>query len=200
MGGPPSKPKYSWVTDSAQVPWGKGEKNPDKGSEIESETGCLQSVGAHDRDQSSEKKDKPLYPSPFKIWGCWTSGFVPAHVRYVRCTGLTARPPIQLFEILWGSNVCPENFKVCRNGLKDQSLRCLRKTGSSGDFFRNSGTAHLENEGYTLKIQNNLLCLCGWRSIDYWNDFCCLLRRAEEFRCLCFFQTLIERGPIFLYF
>ena len=47
MGGPPSKPKYSWVTDSEQVPGGKGEKNPDEGSEIESETGCLQAVRAH---------------------------------------------------------------------------------------------------------------------------------------------------------
>ena len=28
FGGPPSKPKYSTVTDSEQVPWGKGEKNP----------------------------------------------------------------------------------------------------------------------------------------------------------------------------
>ena len=33
MGGPPSKPKYSSVTDSEQVPWGKGEKNPYEGSE-----------------------------------------------------------------------------------------------------------------------------------------------------------------------
>jgi len=46
MGGPPSKPKYSSVTDSEQVPWGKGEKHPDEGSEIEPETGCLQAVGA----------------------------------------------------------------------------------------------------------------------------------------------------------
>ena len=35
QGGPPSKPKYSSMTDSVQVPWGKGEKNPKKGSEIE---------------------------------------------------------------------------------------------------------------------------------------------------------------------
>ena len=35
-GGPPSKPKYNSMTDSEQVPWGKGEKNPKKGSEIES--------------------------------------------------------------------------------------------------------------------------------------------------------------------
>ena len=46
MGGPPSKPKYSLVTDSEQVPWGKGEKHPDEGNEIESETECLQAVGA----------------------------------------------------------------------------------------------------------------------------------------------------------
>ena len=46
MGGPPSKPKYSLVTDSEQVPWGKGEKNPDEGSEIDTETECLQAVGA----------------------------------------------------------------------------------------------------------------------------------------------------------
>ena len=46
MGGPPSKPKYSLETDSEQVPWGKGEKNPDKGSEIDTETECLQAVEA----------------------------------------------------------------------------------------------------------------------------------------------------------
>jgi len=46
MGGPPSKPKYSSVTDSEQVPWGKGEKSPDEGSEIDPETECLQAVGA----------------------------------------------------------------------------------------------------------------------------------------------------------
>jgi len=46
MGGPSSKPKYSLTTDSELVPWGKGEKYPDKGSEIVSETKCLQSVGA----------------------------------------------------------------------------------------------------------------------------------------------------------
>ena len=31
MGGPSSKAKYSLVTDSEQVPWGKGEKNPEGG-------------------------------------------------------------------------------------------------------------------------------------------------------------------------
>ena len=46
MGGPPSKPKYSSMTDSEQVPWGKGEKHPDKGSETEPEIGSLQAVGA----------------------------------------------------------------------------------------------------------------------------------------------------------
>ena len=35
MGGPSSKPKYSLETDSEQVPWGKGEKNPDEGSETD---------------------------------------------------------------------------------------------------------------------------------------------------------------------
>jgi len=29
--GPPCKAKYSWVTDSEVVPWGKGEKNPHQG-------------------------------------------------------------------------------------------------------------------------------------------------------------------------
>ncbi len=46
MGGPPSKPKYSCVTDSEQVPWGKGEKHPDEGSETVPETERLQAVGA----------------------------------------------------------------------------------------------------------------------------------------------------------
>ena len=31
MGGPSSKAKYSWLTDSELVPWGKGEKNPEGG-------------------------------------------------------------------------------------------------------------------------------------------------------------------------
>ena len=46
MGGPPSKPKYSCVTDSEQVPWGKGEKHPDEGSETVPETERLQAVEA----------------------------------------------------------------------------------------------------------------------------------------------------------
>ena len=29
--GPPRKTKYSWITDSEPVPWGKGEKNPGRG-------------------------------------------------------------------------------------------------------------------------------------------------------------------------
>ena len=35
VGGPPSKPKYSSLTDSELVPGGKGEKHPDEGSEID---------------------------------------------------------------------------------------------------------------------------------------------------------------------
>ena len=44
--GPSGKAKYSWETDSEPVPWGKGEKNPEQGSEIEPETMRLQAVGA----------------------------------------------------------------------------------------------------------------------------------------------------------
>ena len=46
MGGPSSKAKYYLLTDSEQVPWGKGEKNPGEGSEIETKTVCVQAVGA----------------------------------------------------------------------------------------------------------------------------------------------------------
>ena len=46
MGGPSSKAKYSLSTDSEPVPWGKGEKNPGEGSEIEPETAYVQAVGA----------------------------------------------------------------------------------------------------------------------------------------------------------
>ena len=35
VGGPPSKPKYSSMTDSEPVPCGKGEKNPYEGSETD---------------------------------------------------------------------------------------------------------------------------------------------------------------------
>ena len=47
--GPSGKAKYSWETDSEQVPWGKGEKNPKKGSERDPETVRLQAVGAEIR-------------------------------------------------------------------------------------------------------------------------------------------------------
>ena len=30
QGGPPSKAKYTLATDSEQVPWGKGEKYPER--------------------------------------------------------------------------------------------------------------------------------------------------------------------------
>ena len=43
--GPSAKAKYSWETDSELVPWGKGEKYPEQGSEIEPETVRLQAVG-----------------------------------------------------------------------------------------------------------------------------------------------------------
>ena len=43
---PSGKAKYSWETDSELVPWGKGEKYPEQGSEIEPETIRLQAVGA----------------------------------------------------------------------------------------------------------------------------------------------------------
>ena len=43
--GPSGKAKYYWETDSEQVPWGKGEKYPEQGSEIVPETVRLQAVG-----------------------------------------------------------------------------------------------------------------------------------------------------------
>ena len=46
LGVPPSKPKYFYLTDSVQVPWGKGEKNPKKGVKKNLEIPCLQSVDA----------------------------------------------------------------------------------------------------------------------------------------------------------
>ena len=51
MGGPSSKAKYYLPTDSEPVPWGKGEKNPGEGSEIEPETVCVQAVGARKGDR-----------------------------------------------------------------------------------------------------------------------------------------------------
>ena len=44
--GPSGKAKYSWETDSEQVPWGKGEKHFEQKSEIVPETMRLQPVGA----------------------------------------------------------------------------------------------------------------------------------------------------------
>ena len=47
MGGPPSKPKYYSVTDSEQVPWGKGEKNPDEGSETDLKLNAYKQLEQH---------------------------------------------------------------------------------------------------------------------------------------------------------
>ena len=47
LAGPSAKAKYSWETDSELVPWGKGEKYPEQGSEIVPETVRLQAVGAN---------------------------------------------------------------------------------------------------------------------------------------------------------
>ena len=49
LAAPSAKAKYSWETDSEQVPWGKGEKYPEQGSEIDPETIRLQAVGATPR-------------------------------------------------------------------------------------------------------------------------------------------------------
>jgi hypothetical protein len=46
QGLPRSKAKYDTATDSAEVPRGKGEKNPGEGSEREPETMNLQEVKA----------------------------------------------------------------------------------------------------------------------------------------------------------
>ena len=46
LAAPSAKAKYSWETDSEQVPWGKGEKYSEQESEIEPETVRLQTVGA----------------------------------------------------------------------------------------------------------------------------------------------------------
>ena len=43
MGGPPSKPEYSSMTDSEPVRRLNGEKHPDQGSEIAPEIMCLHS-------------------------------------------------------------------------------------------------------------------------------------------------------------
>ena len=45
MGGPSSKTKYSWTTDSESVRRLKDEKHPDEGSERVPETARLQAVG-----------------------------------------------------------------------------------------------------------------------------------------------------------
>ena len=59
LGRPRSKAKYYTATDSEQVPWGKGEKNPGEGSEIEPET----------MDQQDVTGRKPC-SVPFVEWAC----------------------------------------------------------------------------------------------------------------------------------
>ena len=60
IGGPSSKAKYSQLTDSEPVPWGKGEKNPCEGSEIEPETVYVQAVGAPSLSAFSDVTHKVL--------------------------------------------------------------------------------------------------------------------------------------------
>ena len=57
LGGPPSNAKYYIMTDTEQVPSGKGEKNPGEGSEIEPETVSLQAINALDCEQSSQPRE-----------------------------------------------------------------------------------------------------------------------------------------------
>jgi len=71
------------VTDSARVPWGKGEKHPDEGSERDPETGCLQAVGGgspkvsprsqktEDRSQKSERGSRCPSGFWFLTPGSW---------------------------------------------------------------------------------------------------------------------------------
>ena len=47
MGGPPSKPKSALMTDSELVPWGKGEKNPDEGSETDLKLNAYKQLEQH---------------------------------------------------------------------------------------------------------------------------------------------------------
>ena len=46
------------MIDSEQVPWGKGEKNPGEGSEIVTETVCLQRANALSLSLSAKLKIK----------------------------------------------------------------------------------------------------------------------------------------------
>jgi hypothetical protein len=48
------------MTDSEQVPRGKGEKSPGEGSEIEPETVCLQSVEARWRPSGCPRNGVPF--------------------------------------------------------------------------------------------------------------------------------------------
>ena len=45
--GPSGKAKYYWETDSEQVPWGKGEKNPDEGSETDLKLNAYKQLEQH---------------------------------------------------------------------------------------------------------------------------------------------------------
>ena len=55
------------MINSEQVPWGKGEKQPDEGVEIEPETMCLQRVGAERSSLCSELNLK-LKNKKLKFW------------------------------------------------------------------------------------------------------------------------------------
>ena len=60
LGGPPSKAKYSLMTDSEQVPRGKGEKNPCEGSEIDLKSAAYKRSKAY-----SIRKDERADGVPF---------------------------------------------------------------------------------------------------------------------------------------
>ena len=68
LGGPPSKAKYSSLTDSELVPRGKGEKNPGEGSEREPETVRLQAVKAPCRKASAITYLLHNGPASYRGW------------------------------------------------------------------------------------------------------------------------------------
>ena len=58
------------MTDSEQVPWGKGEKNPFKGSEIDPEIQCFHAIEAYWWNLSEERRQESesFQESCFSFW------------------------------------------------------------------------------------------------------------------------------------
>ena len=121
-GGPPSKPKYYPMTDSGEVPWGKGEKN--RGSGVKRTWNHMftstQSTLRCDVVPFVEWSGELLYAARLRTWGPEPQGNRVWRARIVACNRPETGWPIHVqVEVAVKGNGGPN-----RPPLKSWRMRC----------------------------------------------------------------------------